>query len=442
MEIKHKNRILMQIQLNKPAPIGGTVGIEAQQTKGPDEKMLKAVAAKYFGDESDDDTVPASTVTAPTAKAKPAQPARKAGSYFLGDTDTDEGEFEDLADPDEGVPEKKTPKQEASAQTTVNDDDSDTDDDDGVDFATIADLLAEKDLIVEKPEGFDDEDFNETSFLTLLEHNINRFKEEAYSEGEKALQEYFQNTLDPRLIEAINFQTANPNLSPEEVTRYLDGLVYQASVEEFDPNQEQDAIAIIRDYNLLHQTPTDEVEDEIGQLKEAGTLTKEAKRLLPKLKRELAAKKEAEDAAVTERVQQEKAARQRVVRKAQELVKSNDLFGVPLSKQDVSFLLGGLSYDQADIILPGGVTAKGDYATHLLQKNMTSEAGIKRLMLAMMILNGQEEKILSSFKAKATSSEVKKMVEHKNGLPKFGQPKQKTNKPPQQNPLLAGLFKQ
>ncbi len=432
----------MQIQLNRPAPVVGTVGIEAHQTKGPDEKMLKAVAEKYFGEESDDDTVPASRVTDPPAKAKPVQPARKAGSYFLGDTDTDEGEFGDSADPDEGVPEKKTLKQAAPAQSTVNDDDSETDDDEAVDFANIANLLAEKDFIVEKPEGFDDEDFNETSFLTLLEHNIKRFKEEAFAEGERALQDYFQSSLDPRLIEAINFQTANPNLSPEEVTRYLDSLVYQAAVDEFDPSQEQDAVAIIRDYNLLHQTPTDEVEDEINQLKESGTLTKEAKRLLPKLKRELAAKKEAEAAAVTERVQQEKAARQRVVRKAQELVQSNDLFGVPLSKQDVSFLLGGLSYDQADIVLPGGVSAKGDYATHLVQKNMTSEAGIKRLMLAMMILNGQEEKILLSFKAKATNSEVRKMVEHKNGLPKFGQPKQKTNKPPQQNPLLAGLFKQ
>ena len=273
----------MQIQLNKPAPIGSTVGMEAHQTKGPDEKMLKAVAAKYFGEEGDDDTVPAGMVTDPPAKAKPVQPVRKSGSYFLGDTDTDEGEFEDLADPDEGVPEKKTLKQAAPAQSTVNDDDSDTDDDDVVDFANIANLLAEKDLIVEKPEGFDDEDFNETSFLTLLEHNIKRFKEEAFSEGERALQDYFQSSLDPRLIEAINFQTANPNLSPEEVTRYLDGLVYQASVEEFDPNQEQDAVAIIRDYNLLHQTPTDEVEDEINQLKESGTLTKEAKRLLPKL---------------------------------------------------------------------------------------------------------------------------------------------------------------
>ena len=429
----------MQIQLNKPAPIGSTVGMEAHQTKGPDEKMLKAVAAKYFGEEGDDDTVPAGMVTDPPAKAKPVQPVRKSGSYFLGDTD--EGDLEDLEDLEDG-PDKTAPKQAAPAQAAVKYADSETDDDEAVDFANIANLLAEKDLIVEKPEGFDDEDFNETSFLTLLEHNINRFKEEAFAEGERALQDYFQSSLDPRLIEAINFQTANPNLSPEEVTRYLDGLVYQAAVDEFDPNQEQDAVAIIRDYNLLHQTPTDEVEDEINQLKEAGTLTKEAKRLLPKLKRELAAKKEAEAAAVTERVQQEKAARQRVVRKAQELVQSNDLFGVPLSKQDVSFLLGGLSYDQADIVLPGGVSAKGDYATHLVQKNMTSEAGIKRLMLAMMILNGQEEKILLSFKAKATSSEVRKMVEHKNGLPKFGQPKQKTNKPPQQNPLLAGLFKQ
>lgn len=430
----------MQIQLNRPAPVIGAVGIEAHQTKGPDEKMLKAVAAKYFGDESDnDDTVPASTVTDPTTKTKPVQPARKAGSYFLGDTD--EGELEDLEDLEDG-PDKKAPKQAAPAQAAEKYVDSETDDDEVVDFANIANLLAEKDLIVEKPEGFDDEDFNETSFLTLLEHNIKRFKEEAFSEGERALQDYFQSSLDPRLIEAINFQTANPNLSPEEVTRYLDGLVYQAAVDEFDPSQEQDAVAIIRDYNLLHQTPTDEVEDEINQLKESGTLTKEAKRLLPKLKRELAAKKEAEAAAVTERVQQEKAARQRVVRKAQELVQSNDLFGVTLSKQDVSFLLGGLSYDQADIVLPGGVSAKGDYATHLVQKNMTSEAGIKRLMLAMMILNGQEEHILRSFKEKATSTEIKKMVEHKNGLPKFGQPKQKTNKPPQQNPLLAGLFKQ
>lgn len=427
----------MQIQLNRPAPVIGAVGIEAHQTKGPDEKMLKAVAAKYFGDESDnDDTVPASTVTDPTTKTKPVQPARKAGSYFLGDTD--EGELEDLED----GPDKTAPKQAAPAQAAEKYVDSETDDDEVVDFANIANLLAEKDLIVEKPEGFDDEDFNETSFLTLLEHNIKRFKEEAFSEGERALQDYFQSSLDPRLIEAINFQTANPNLSPEEVTRYLDGLVYQAAVDEFDPSQEQDAVAIIRDYNLLHQTPTDEVEDEINQLKESGTLTKEAKRLLPKLKRELAAKKEAEAAAVTERVQQEKAARQRVVRKAQELVQSNDLFGVTLSKQDVSFLLGGLSYDQADIVLPGGVSAKGDYATHLVQKNMTSEAGIKRLMLAMMILNGQEEHIFRSFKEKATSTEIKKMVEHKNGLPKFGQPKQKTNKPPQQNPLLAGLFKQ
>lgn len=100
----------MQIQLNRPAPVVGTVGIEAHQTKGPDEKMLKAVAEKYFGEESDDDTVPASRVTDPPAKAKPVQPARKAGSYFLGDTDTDEGEFGDSADPDEGVPEKKNIK--------------------------------------------------------------------------------------------------------------------------------------------------------------------------------------------------------------------------------------------------------------------------------------------------------------------------------------------
>ena len=438
-----KKAYFMQIQLNKPAQVSGAGGVGASYAEGgPDNALLKALASKYFGDEDEEEGAGGDGADA-AKKSKPnsaASAGRKAGQYFLanedeGDDAEGDGEAtEPTSNTKTGASEKVSGKGSVSAQA-----EGDSDDALEFDFASVANFLADRELIVEKPEGFDEEDLNETSFLVLLKHNIDRFKEEAFSEGEKAIQEYFQNTLDPRLIEAINFQTENPNMRPEEVTRFLDGLVYQAAVEDFDPTKAEDAKAIIRDYNLLHQTPQEEVEKEITELIESGTLTKEAKRVHPKLIREIAAKKESEAAAITERVQRERAARQRVVQKAQELVKSSELFGIPLNRQDVSFLLGGLNYDQAEIILPGGVTAKGDYATHLVQKNMTSEAGIKRLMLAMMILNGQEERVIQSFKAKAAKSEVQKLVEHKNGLSKFGQPKNKITKPPA-NPLLAGLF--
>ena len=257
----------MQIQLNKPAQVAGAGGVGASHTEGgPDNALLKSLVSKYFGDDADDDEEGAGGDGADaTKKTKPngAATGRKAGQYFLANDEEVDGE-EDDEDPEEPNANTKTGTSgKASGKGSVPAQAAESDDDLEFDFAGVANLLADKDLIVEKPEGFDEEDLNETSFVVLLKHNIERFKEEAFAEGEKSIQEYFQNTLDPRLIEAINFQTENPNMRPEEITRFLDGLVYQAAVEDFDPTKEADAKAIIRDYNLLHQTPTDEVEKEM-----------------------------------------------------------------------------------------------------------------------------------------------------------------------------------
>jgi hypothetical protein len=254
-----------------------------------------------------------------------------------------------------------------------------------ISYEKVINTLAEKGFIKEAYEGFTDEDVNEDTLVKLLTHNIEKNKEEEFDGFISNL-----SSLTQRLLEFDANSTSKDK--EKDVETYLKTLIEENSIKSLNPENEYDQEKIVKQWYKSKEGYTpNEVEEKIQELKDAGLLAKESKRIKPKLD---------EEAETIARKQEED---QRSIRLASErfnevynekvinTLKKGNVGGINLSKEEASSLYTYMTGDEVPVNIGGKVTTMS-YLEALVFYNKHNEKGsIENLALATLLLTNPEK---------------------------------------------------
>ena len=276
------------------------------------------------------------------------------------------------------------------------------------DFASVANMLQEKGLIVEIPEGFPIEDVRADNFWELINHNFNKKTEETFSTGYDAARNDIASGLLPEVLEMVNFQLENPNITPEEVKLHIEHIFYQKDIANLDPADPIEAETIIRQYLTgSGEYTTQEVDDLIQEAKDLNRLEHRANQFKPKLETRLRQEVQRKQQERQEILDMEAANHQNFLTKVRGILDKGDINGVPLGSEEKSKLWGIFSNNRIPVPVPGGKTVEMNYMNFLVAKNMYSkEANPDNLLLAALILEGGTKALEKYISAPAIKKEV------------------------------------
>jgi hypothetical protein len=253
-----------------------------------------------------------------------------------------------------------------------------------VPYHIIAETLREKGIISDIPEDFPVDGVNETNFVELVEHNVNK----SFNSGYEAAFTDLPGALTPETFEIVRFQLANPNASPQDVRQFTDNVLYSRDISELDPADPYDAETIVRQY-LAVDNDAEEVEAQIADYKEIKKLEQWAAKYKPKVEQraqqEIHAAKQKQMAIV----QQDNAMHQEFMAKVDTVLKSGKLLGVDISAKDKARLNAIVSQNRVPVPVNGGGTAELGFAEYLLRANMYGREGkTENLLMALLVLEG------------------------------------------------------
>jgi hypothetical protein len=436
----------MNLTFNLPNQFGAGTKGPAQTTQTapaePDYPVFEDIANKYNikPEPAGDDPTPAQVqkpADATVTKPEPVKPAKVdpmtiAEKYkILEDVEADPDEGDEPIEVEADTGEQKADVIEGGILESV---------------ASVAELLAEKEIIKTLPQGFDPENLTVDSFLELVQFTVEQEKASGYEAGIESLKGYFQETLDPTLLKAINFQLSKPNMGEDELHSYLDSLIYLGTVKDLDPAHEPDAEAIIRDYyQLKGDMSADDIIEEVNTLREKGTLVKEATRLQPRLTQAVERRQRETEERNRRIAEAEQASDNAFLEKVNKHLAQGKVYGVPIGDKEANFLRQAFSYKSAQIPVPGGKTVTGDYVSFLLKKHMQPDGDLDRVLMAALVLEGKADYFIDHFKNSAKTEEIKKMVTQKTART-FKAAGNNNNTPSSsqsagKNPMLQNLFK-
>jgi len=270
---------------------------------------------------------------------------------------------------------------------------------------TIIDSLAEKGFIVEPYEGFQDDELNEESLAKLLEHNLEKQIDAGILDFINPLSDYTKRIID------FDF-----NSKGKGVEQYLKTLIEEQNIKGLSVDNEYDQEKIVRQwYSRKENYTQSELEEKITELKDAGLLEKESKRIKPKLDDEaanIAKEKEEEQRQLRETENQVKEIyNKRVI----DTLKTGKIGGITLSKEDAGSLYSILTGDETiEMTLPNKQKAMmSPLDAHIFYNKYAKEGSLERLALAALLLTNPkkfEEEYSKKIETKVTNTFVQ---EHK-----------------------------
>lgn len=274
-----------------------------------------------------------------------------------------------------------------------------------INYEKVIDILAEKGIIVEAYEGFGEKDIDEESLVQLLEHNTKKAIDESFDGFFEPLTEYTK-----RLIEF------DINAKGEGVEQYLQTLIEEQNIKSLSVDNEYDQEKIVRQwYSRKEGYSQSELEEKVTELKDAGLLEKESKRIKPKLDDEaanIAKAKEEEQRQIREiEMKVKDVYNKRVI----DTLKTGKIGEITLSKEDAGSIYSLLTGEETiEMTLPNGKKAMmNPLDAHIFLNKYAKEGSLERLALAALLLTNPkrfEQEYSKQVETKVTNTFVQ---EHK-----------------------------
>lgn len=247
----------------------------------------------------------------------------------------------------------------------------------------IIDSLADRGFIVEPYEGFQDDEINEEALAKLLEHNLGKQIDAGILDFVNPLSDYTK-----RIIEF------DINSKGKGVEQYLNTLIEEQNIKGLSVDNEYDQEKIVRQwYSRKENYTQSELEEKITELKDAGLLEKESKRIKPKLDDEaanIAKEKEEEQRQLRETENQVKEVyNKRVI----DTLKTGKVGGITLNKEDAGSLYSILTGDETiEMTLPNKQKAMmSPLDAHIFYNKYAKEGSLERLALAALLLTNPKK---------------------------------------------------
>lgn len=248
---------------------------------------------------------------------------------------------------------------------------------DDVDYLAVINLLSDIGVIKEAYDGFDDSlDASPEMLQKLLEHNFAKRDNETI--------EAFFNDLSPTTQDLISIDI---NGGETAVTNYLSTLSKKAELESYDVENEYDQEAIVLKWYQDKDSFTEqEALDRVSELKDAGLLEKEAKRLAPKLQAEQEKRIKSEQQKLDQVKQQEKALSEGYQKNLLNYLSGGKIGDIKLSKDEASQIYSYLSDDKYTVKTHTGQTKMTALEAVIYANKYTDKGNIENLALATLLL--------------------------------------------------------
>ncbi len=259
------------------------------------------------------------------------------------------------------------------------------------------------------------EDFDENAPVTketltkFLEVNINKKVEESFDSFFTSLSDYSQ-----RLIKY------DVNAKGENVDQFLRTLVEENQIKSLNVENEYDQEKILRQwYKNEDKFTSEEIDEKISELKDAGLMEKEAKRIKPKLDLEaesIARQKEEEQKNLREL---EKKVSEDYTQRVINVLKEGQIKGVKLNKEDLSQVYSFLTNDEMEVTIHGGKKVTMTPLEAIIFFNKYDKKGsLENLALATLLLTNPEkfEDVYTKRAVTQVTNEVVKDIKKSNGL--------------------------
>lgn len=252
-------------------------------------------------------------------------------------------------------------------------------------------------------EGFNEEEEpNEETILELLKHNINVQKD-------VAVQQFYDEL--PETVQRLISFSLNSNSDEEDIVSYAKVLIEKSNISSLNVSDEYDQEQIVRAWYNNEDWKSEEIEEKVMDLKDAGLLEKEAKRIKPKLDQiaeQIAQRKEDEAAQIRE---MEIKYKKDYINRLQDLFSKDKIADVSFTNAEKQALLRNLISDDIEVPMPNNKKVKMPYLEALITYHRYSpKADLENLALATLILTDRtafDNKYKKMIESRATSEFVK-----------------------------------
>lgn len=339
----------------------------------------------------------------------------------------DDKEFSNLVTPDfksEDTPEKKETQKEQEKQEKPGVDDSgeelkinlspttEEESEETPDsnlYVNVINTLADLGY-KEVWDGFDEnEPVTEETLAKFVEHNVTKKVEEHFEDFFGSLTEYSKKIVSYDL-----------NAKGEDVEGFLKTLIEENSIKSLSVENEYDQEKILRQwYKSEDKFTPEEINEKIGELKEAGLMEKEAKRIKPKLdlQAESIAKQKEEEQKMLREIENQ--ASETYTNKVIETLKKGEIGGIKLNKDDITQIYSFLTNDEMQVTTHGGKKATMTPLEAIIFYNKYDKNGsIENLALATLLLTNPKkfEEVYSKRALTKVTNEVVNDIKKSNGL--------------------------
>ena len=302
---------------------------------------------------------------------------------FADPTEKEEKKEEPKKEP--ATPSTSTTKEEEEDKTGVDFEEEKEEEEKGFNYESVINALADKGFIKEAYEGFDEDDVTEETLIKLLTHNIEKEKEGEFDN--------FISTLSPLTQRLLEFDVnADPKQKGAQVESYLKTLIEENSIKSLDPENEYDQEKIVKQWYKSKEGYTpNEIEEKVQELKEAGLLAKESKRIKPKLNEEAEsiARKQEEDQRNLKLMKErfDEQYNEKVIN----VLKTGKVGGINLSKEEATNLYSYMTADEVPVNIGGKVTTMSHLEALLFFNKHHENGSIENLALATLLLTNPEK---------------------------------------------------
>lgn len=259
-------------------------------------------------------------------------------------------------------------------------------------------------------DGFDEnEPVTEETLAKFVEHNVTKKVEEHFEDFFGSLTEYSKKIISYDL-----------NAKGEDVEGFLKTLIEENSIKSLSVENEYDQEKILRQwYKSEDKFTSEEINEKIGELKEAGLMEKEAKRIKPKLdlQAESIAKQKEEEQKMLREIENQ--ASETYTNKVIETLKKGEIGGIKLNKDDITQIYSFLTNDEMQVTTHGGKKATMTPLEAIIFYNKYDKNGsIENLALATLLLTNPKkfEEVYSKRALTKVTNEVVNDIKKSNGL--------------------------
>jgi len=319
----------------------------------------------------------------------------------------EEGNYEDLEEGDEPIPEPDSPvEEELSPEPETSEEDSFEQFEEEENIAGLAEFLyKEKSIII--PDDFDGE-VDRNDLKNLIDLRVEREKDTVRKETQEYTQKAILNKMNPVVQDLVSYQLENPNLDGNDILEYAASLQGVNRINSLNPETHADVI--IREYYKAIQLPGDEIEDMIETLSNTeGKLQAKAVKLKPELDK-------IAQSVVSKKVEKEKLVREydeqlqaTLHNDTVKVLNKGELFGVKLSEADSQYLYSVIMNNETVVTIKGNKKVEmGELEARIMKAKYDPSENKENLMMAALVLRDGLNGIKKYLEKEVTNKEVEK----------------------------------